>query len=42
MWYKGNVDSWEQWLELKEQGYTKVEGNFYCSSNQLTTLEGST
>ncbi len=41
MWYKGNVKSWNQWLELKEQGYTKVKGYFNCYNNQLTSLEGA-
>ena len=41
MIYKGNVTSWQQWLKLAKQGYTEVSGDFYCSNNQLTSLEGA-
>ena len=41
MEYEGNVRSWDEWLDLKKQGYTSVGGNFYCGYNNLTSLEGA-
>ena len=41
MEYEGNVRSWNEWLDLKKQGYTSVGGNFDCSWNKLTSLKGA-
>lgn len=33
--YKGYVNSWDEWLELRKQGYTAVGKDFDCSYNNL-------
>jgi len=45
--YKGSVDSWEERLELKKQGYEAIDGDFNCTgldddhNTVLTSLVGS-
>jgi len=41
MKYKGDVNSWEEWIELKNKGYTEVKGDFDCSDDDLTSLKGA-
>ena len=40
MTYDGNINNWNKWLSLKEEGYTSIRGNIYCGHNQLTSLVG--
>ena len=39
MIYKGNINSFSQWLELKEKGYTEVSGDFHCERALRRKLE---
>ena len=41
MIYNKDISSWDEWIALREQGYTDVDGNFDCSRNKLTSLEGA-
>ena len=38
--YAGSIDNWKEWLDWYSQGYRSVSGDFNCSSNELTSLEG--
>ena len=41
MLYNKDINSWDEWIALREQGYTEVTRDFYCAHNKLTSLEGA-
>ena len=40
-YYKGNIMSWDHWMDLRSDGYTDVIGDVDFSDQNLTSLEGS-